>query len=221
MINRALLGVVPTRSPSDEPMLDRLMAEPIVQQLMRRDRLERLPALQRVSELSMADPERPLNNSDLIRRLVFGWVGVVWAVAIGVFLLVFRKPLTDEQVAPQWPANLWMIATLVGIWLLIVVKQVSEGAGEDHASEGGIMIGRELRSVGHDTAAPDVDASPLAASAWLSSAEPTLDQLLAEPIVQQLMRRDQTDEPTIRHLLRETAAARPAMPAKNDPPNAL
>jgi MarR family transcriptional regulator, transcriptional regulator for hemolysin len=58
-----------------------------------------------------------------------------------------------------------------------------------------------------------------AASERRPFAEPTLDQLLAEPIVQQLMRRDRTDEPTIRHLLRETAAARTAPPAKNDPPN--
>jgi DNA-binding MarR family transcriptional regulator len=47
--------------------------------------------------------------------------------------------------------------------------------------------------------------------------ELTLDQLFAEPIVQQLMRRDQTDELTIRHLLREAAAARPTSPAKDDP----
>src|ERR1700722_17239431 len=40
MINRALLGVVPTNSPSDEPTLDQLLAEPIVQQLMRRDRID-------------------------------------------------------------------------------------------------------------------------------------------------------------------------------------
>jgi hypothetical protein len=40
------------------------------------------------------------------------------------------------------------------------------------------------------------------------SNEPTLDQLLAEPIVQQLMRRDRIDEATIRHLLHATAAAR-------------
>jgi hypothetical protein len=49
-----------------------------------------------------------------------------------------------------------------------------------------------------------------AALARPSSNEPTLDQLLAEPIVQQLMRRDRIDEATIRHLLQETAAARPA-----------
>jgi MarR family transcriptional regulator, transcriptional regulator for hemolysin len=82
------------------------------------------------------------------------------------------------------------------------------------------MTGRALCSVGQDTPAPDVDASPCAASAWRSPVEPTVDQLLAEPIVQQLMRRDRTDEPTIRHLLRETAATRPALPAENDPPNA-
>jgi MarR family transcriptional regulator, transcriptional regulator for hemolysin len=81
------------------------------------------------------------------------------------------------------------------------------------------MTGTALRSVGGDPLSPDVDATPRAASAWLSTTEPTVDQLLAEPIVQQLMRRDQTDEPTIRHLLRETAAARPALPATNDPPN--
>ena len=38
--------------------------------------------------------------------------------------------------------------------------------------------------------------------------EPTLDQLLAEPIVQQLMRRDRTNPASIRQLLRGTAAAR-------------
>src|SRR5258708_36502651 len=81
------------------------------------------------------------------------------------------------------------------------------------------MTGRASPSLGGDPPAPDNDASPSPASAWLSSADPTLDQLLAEPIVQQLMRRDQTDEPTIRHLLRETAAARPASAAKNGPPN--
>jgi hypothetical protein len=46
------------------------------------------------------------------------------------------------------------------------------------------------------------------------SNEATLDQLLAEPIVQQLMRRDRIDEATIRHLLQETAFA-PASSAEN------
>ena len=40
------------------------------------------------------------------------------------------------------------------------------------------------------------------------SNELTLDQLLAEPIVQQLMRRDGIDEATTRRLLQQVAAAR-------------
>jgi MarR family transcriptional regulator for hemolysin len=48
------------------------------------------------------------------------------------------------------------------------------------------------------------------------SDEPTLDQLLAEPIVRQLMRRDSINEATIRHLLQETAAARLASWAEDD-----
>jgi hypothetical protein len=47
------------------------------------------------------------------------------------------------------------------------------------------------------------------------SNEATLDQLLAEPIVQQLMRRDRIDEATIRHLLQQTSSARPASSAEN------
>jgi hypothetical protein len=164
----------------------------------------------------MADPERPLDNSDLIRRLVIAWVIAVWAVAIGAFFLAFHRPLTDEHVAPQWSINLVMIATLVVIWLLIVFKQAPQGAGEGHASGGKIMTGRELRSVGHDTPSPDVDTSPLAASAWLSFAEPTLDQLLAEPIVQRLMRRDSVDEATIRKLLQ-----RPLPPAWHHGPKTI
>ena len=40
--------------------------------------------------------------------------------------------------------------------------------------------------------------------------EPRLDQLFAEPIVQQLMHRDRIDEATIRRLLRQAAVARAA-----------
>jgi MarR family transcriptional regulator for hemolysin len=69
------------------------------------------------------------------------------------------------------------------------------------------------RDVGPDASTPDAGAA-LHAAARPPSDEPTLDQLLAEPIVQQLMRRDRTSEATIRHLLHETAAARPA---KGDP----
>jgi MarR family transcriptional regulator, transcriptional regulator for hemolysin len=53
-------------------------------------------------------------------------------------------------------------------------------------------------------------------STSFASGEPTLDQLLAAPIVQQLMRRDGVDEATIRHLLQETAAARLASSAEDD-----
>ncbi len=43
-----------------------------------------------------------------------------------------------------------------------------------------------------------------------SNCEPTFDEVLAEPIVRQLMRRDGVAEATTRHLLWQTAAARPA-----------
>jgi MarR family transcriptional regulator, transcriptional regulator for hemolysin len=62
---------------------------------------------------------------------------------------------------------------------------------------------------------PDGGAALRAASARPPSDEPTLDQLLAEPIVQQLMRSDRTDEAAIRHLMR-TAAARLALRAHGD-----
>jgi hypothetical protein len=52
-------------------------------------------------------------------------------------------------------------------------------------------------------------AAPGAAVARPLPDEPTLDQLLAEPIVQQLMRRDGIDEAAIRQLLQKTAAAQP------------
>src|SRR5258708_1896946 len=62
-------------------------------------------------------------------------------------------------------------------------------------------------------ARPDGGAALRASSAQPPSDEPTLDQLLAEPIVQQLMRSDRTDEAAIRHLVQETAAARLALQA--------
>ena len=49
------------------------------------------------------------------------------------------------------------------------------------------------------------------------SGEPMLDQLLAEPIVQQLMRRDRTDEAATRRLLQQIAAASPAPTGEEDP----
>ena len=62
-------------------------------------------------------------------------------------------------------------------------------------------------------AKPDGGAARRAASAQQPSDEPTLDQLLAEPIVQQLMRSDRTDEAAIRQLVRKTAAVRLALQA--------
>ncbi len=79
------------------------------------------------------------------------------------------------------------------------------------------MIGRARHSPGQDTSTRDGGTALDAASARPPSDEPTLDQLLAEPIVQQLMHRDQTNEASIRDLLQETAAARPALRAKDDP----
>jgi hypothetical protein len=49
--------------------------------------------------------------------------------------------------------------------------------------------------------------------------EPRLDQLFAEPIVQQLMHRDGIDEATIRRLLRQAAVTRAAPSAPQ--PNGL
>src|SRR5580692_9682701 len=87
------------------------------------------------------------------------------------------------------------------------------------------MTGLAQRSADRDKSTRDGSVALGAAVALRRSDEPTLDQLLVEPIVQQLMRRDQVDEATIRHLLQETRAARPALRAEDDPntddPNAI
>ena len=49
------------------------------------------------------------------------------------------------------------------------------------------------------------------------SGEPGLDELLADPIVQQLMRRDHTDEAATRRLLQQIADASPATPDEEGP----
>jgi MarR family transcriptional regulator, transcriptional regulator for hemolysin len=67
-----------------------------------------------------------------------------------------------------------------------------------------------------ETSAPG-GAAQDAASALRGSDEPTLDQLLAEPIVRLLMHRDRTDEATIRHLLEQASPARPASQARDGP----
>jgi MarR family transcriptional regulator, transcriptional regulator for hemolysin len=73
------------------------------------------------------------------------------------------------------------------------------------------------RSIGRDTSIPDEHATSGAASVRPAFDEPTLDQLLAEPIVQQLMCSDRTDEMIVRRLLQEIAVARPAPPSMGDP----
>jgi hypothetical protein len=64
---------------------------------------------------------------------------------------------------------------------------------------------------------PNGSAALGATAARPPSDKPTLDQILAEPIVQQLMDRDQTDAATIRQLLQQAAAVRPTSRAKDDP----
>ena len=49
----------------------------------------------------MTDPERPLDDSNFIRRVLVAWVVAVWAVAIGAFLLVFHQPDGDDRMAPR------------------------------------------------------------------------------------------------------------------------
>jgi hypothetical protein len=49
----------------------------------------------------MTDPERPLSDSNFIRRVLVAWVVAVWAVAIGAFLLVFHQPGGDERMVPR------------------------------------------------------------------------------------------------------------------------
>jgi MarR family transcriptional regulator, transcriptional regulator for hemolysin len=77
-------------------------------------------------------------------------------------------------------------------------------------SSGRLGVGRDMFILGGH-------ATPDAASSRSAFDEPTLDQLLAEPIVRQLMGRDHTDETAIRRLLQEISVARPAMPPKDDP----
>jgi hypothetical protein len=78
------------------------------------------------------------------------------------------------------------------------------------------MTSGARRNAGRDSPLLEGSPHPGMASTSPPSNEPTLDQLLAEPIVQQLMRRDQIDEATIRDLLRQTAAARRAARFEDD-----
>jgi hypothetical protein len=78
------------------------------------------------------------------------------------------------------------------------------------------MTDRAWRDADRDRCAPDGSAAAVGAPAVRRSADPTLDQILAEPIVQLLMHRDRTDETTVSRLLQQTSAARPASRAKDD-----
>src|SRR5258708_17697221 len=79
------------------------------------------------------------------------------------------------------------------------------------------MTDQAWRDTDPDRCAPDGSAAPVGASAVRRAAEPTLDQLLAEPIVQLLMHRDRTDETSVRRLPQQTSAAQPESRAKDDP----
>jgi DNA-binding MarR family transcriptional regulator len=79
------------------------------------------------------------------------------------------------------------------------------------------MTDRVWSHTERERSAPDRSAASGGASALRQSDEPTLDQLLAEPIVQLLMRRDRMNEATVRHLMQQAAASRRAWQAKDDP----
>jgi hypothetical protein len=49
----------------------------------------------------MTDSERPLSNSNFIRRVLVAWVVAVCAVAIGAFLLAFHQPGADDRMVPR------------------------------------------------------------------------------------------------------------------------
>jgi hypothetical protein len=49
----------------------------------------------------MTAPERPLDDSNFVRRLLVAWVVAVWAVAIGAFLLVFHQPGGDDRMVSR------------------------------------------------------------------------------------------------------------------------
>jgi MarR family transcriptional regulator for hemolysin len=79
------------------------------------------------------------------------------------------------------------------------------------------MIGRARHGADLDSSVPDGGAASGAEVVQPAFGEQTFDQLLAEPIVRQLMGRDRTDEATVGHLLHEIAIARPALPPSDDP----
>jgi hypothetical protein len=73
-----------------------------------------------------------------------------------------------------------------------------------------MMTGRARRAAVQDASERSGRAISGATAAPRKLAEPTLDQLFAESMVQQLMHRDGIEEATTRRLLRQVAAARMA-----------
>ncbi len=66
------------------------------------------------------------------------------------------------------------------------------------------------RSAARATLTRDSSINPGGARAWCAPGTLTLDELLAEPMVQQLMCCDRTNEPAVRRLWEHIAASRPA-----------
>jgi hypothetical protein len=102
MIDRALLGVAPTRSPADEPTLDRLLAEPIVHQLMRRDRIDAAP--NRVILRTRVTPEG--KHSSITAEFSVGEGETVdFVLSCGASHLPIRRlpALQRDSEASAWP----------------------------------------------------------------------------------------------------------------------
>jgi MarR family transcriptional regulator, transcriptional regulator for hemolysin len=80
------------------------------------------------------------------------------------------------------------------------------------------MTRASRRSAARPTLTLDGSANLGWAAARCAPGMLTLDELLAEPMVQQLMYRDRTDEPAVRQLWEHVAASRPAQLSRCTPP---
>jgi MarR family transcriptional regulator for hemolysin len=80
------------------------------------------------------------------------------------------------------------------------------------------MTRSSRRGAARATLTRDARAIPCGATARCSPGMLTLDELLAEPMVQQLMCRDRTDEVAVRRLWEHVAASRPAQTPRCMPP---
>jgi MarR family transcriptional regulator, transcriptional regulator for hemolysin len=80
------------------------------------------------------------------------------------------------------------------------------------------MTRSSRRGAARATLTRDARVIPCGATARCSPGMLTLDELLAEPMVQQLMCRDRTDEVAVRRLWEHVAASRPAQTPRCMPP---